>query len=79
MNKRKVLGVEVDTDLPDPDEVNTDAPGPAPGGYFNTGPAAGPVEAESENIARIADSLEGIRTELAEIRKMLTRFAGQGG
>ncbi|WP_119677742.1 hypothetical protein [Indioceanicola profundi] len=79
MSRRKVLGVEVETDdLPDPDEVNTDAPGPAPGGFFNTGPTAGPGEAEATNVARIADSLEGIRSELAEIRKMLTRFAGQG-
>jgi len=74
MSRKKVLGVEVETDLPDPADVNTDAPGPAPGGFFSTGSDRGGDRTGQATLDRIADSLDGIRTELTELRRMLGRM-----
>ncbi len=68
MTKREVLGVEVETDLP---EGATESHPPPPGGFYSDEPAAGPGEAESSALDRIAEALEGIRTELREIRRMM--------
>lgn len=73
MTKRKVLGVEVETDLP---QGATESHPPPPGGFYGDEPAAGPGEAETEAVERIADALDGIRTELREIRKLLTDRSG---
>jgi hypothetical protein len=51
---------------------DTDQP-PPPGGYLRDPGPAGPEEHRQEALERIASALEGMRAELAEIRKLLSQ------
>ena len=46
---------------------------PPPGGYLRDPGPAGPEEHQQEALERIADALEGLRTELAEIKRLLSQ------
>lgn len=74
MSRRKVLGVEVETDLP---EGATESHPPPPGGFYGAEPAAGPGEAGSGALDRIAATLDSIATELREIRKIMAEREGR--
>jgi len=70
MTRKKVLGVEVETDVPE--NPDTNAPAEFPGGYYADTRPAGPEEGRQEALTRIADSLDGILGELRQIRERLT-------
>lgn len=55
-------------------ERDRDLPEPPPGGFLREPGPAGPERAEQEAIQRIADALEGVRSELREIRRLLERL-----
>jgi hypothetical protein len=55
---------------------SNDLPAPPPGGYLRDPGPAGPEEAQQAALERIADALEGLLAELAEIKSIL---AEQGG
>lgn len=72
MSKRTILGREVETDVPTRDDGSIVEP---PGGFYSDDPPGGPEEAAQDNLERIASALEGIRTELTEMRRVLERSA----
>ena len=51
---------------------SNDLPPPPPGGYMRDPGPAGPDEAQQAALERIADALEGLLTELGEIKKILS-------
>lgn len=73
MSKRTILGRKVETDVPTRDDGSVVEP---PGGFYSDDPPGGPQEAGQDTLARIAAALEGIGTELAELRKVLERSVG---
>jgi hypothetical protein len=50
-----------------------DMPSPPPGGFPGEPGPAGPEEHQQQALERIADALEGLRSELAEIKRLLGR------
>jgi hypothetical protein len=55
-------------------ERDRDLPDPPPGGFLRDPGPAGPESAEQEAIQRIAEALEGVRSELHAIRRVLERM-----